>query len=214
MYERYQPAYQRVANEELPDTSDPPDGRFWKSGIAQGISTNPYEKRLAISGRRKPIVVGPRSISVVVDGEGHTLANAVRDVAWVHPGVEFVGYSLEHPVYRHVNLRVQTVEGGPVEVGAEQVLAESLELTQEVFKAMGEAMGGDVEKKWEKRRGKMEEKRREREEKARKREEAKEEKAAKWALMVEGKEPYDGGKLEFELLGKVTGGRGGGEKAK
>jgi hypothetical protein len=33
--------------------------------------------------RRKPIVVGPRSISVVVDGESHTLANTVRDFAWV-----------------------------------------------------------------------------------------------------------------------------------
>jgi len=82
-YERYQPSYQRIINEELPDTADPPDGRFWKAGVAQGVTTNPYEKRLAISGRRKPIVVGPHSISVVVDGEGHTLANAVRDVAWL-----------------------------------------------------------------------------------------------------------------------------------
>ena len=35
------------------------------------------------AGRRKPIVVGPHSISVVVDGEGHTLANVVRDTAWL-----------------------------------------------------------------------------------------------------------------------------------
>lgn len=82
-YERYQPAYHRVLNDEIPDTSDPPDGRFWTAGIAQGVSTNPYERRLAISGRRKPIVIGPQSIAVIVDGEGHTLANAVRDVAWL-----------------------------------------------------------------------------------------------------------------------------------
>ena len=83
LYERYQPAYQRIVNEEIPDTADPPDGRFWKAGVAQGVATNPYEQRLALSGRRKPIVIGPRSISVVVDGEGHTLANVVRDVSWL-----------------------------------------------------------------------------------------------------------------------------------
>lgn len=119
-YERYQPSFERVLNEELPDVSDPADGRFWKAGVAQGLTTNPYEKRLVISGevaasqrrrdaasraifascpssclsnqlvktplvaaRRKPIVLGPRTASVVVDGETHTLANAVRDVAWI-----------------------------------------------------------------------------------------------------------------------------------
>ena len=49
-YERYQVGYDRVLNEELPDTSDPADGRFWKAGVAQGVTTNPYQKRLAISG--------------------------------------------------------------------------------------------------------------------------------------------------------------------
>ena len=82
-YERYQPSFQRVANEELPDVSDPADGRFWAAGVAQGLTTNPYEQRLVVSGRRKPIVLGPRSISVIVDGESHSLANAVRDVAWL-----------------------------------------------------------------------------------------------------------------------------------
>lgn len=82
-YERYQPSLDRITRDEIPDTADPPDGRFWKAGVAQGVTTNPYEKRLAISGRRKPIVIGKRSINVVVDGEGHTLANVVRDVAWL-----------------------------------------------------------------------------------------------------------------------------------
>lgn len=59
------------------------DGRYWKAGVAQGISADPYEKRLVTSGRRKPIVVGPRTIAVVVDGESHTLGAAVSDVAWL-----------------------------------------------------------------------------------------------------------------------------------
>lgn len=38
---------------------------------------------LRLAGRRKPIVIGPNSIAVIVDGEGRTLANAVRDTAWL-----------------------------------------------------------------------------------------------------------------------------------
>ena len=49
-YERYQPGYGRVVNDELPDVSDPADGRFWKAGVAQGLTTHPYEKRLVVSG--------------------------------------------------------------------------------------------------------------------------------------------------------------------
>lgn len=160
MYERYQPGYGRVVNEELPDVSDPADGRFWKAGVAQGLTTHPYEKRLVVSARRKPIVVGPRSISVVVDGESHTLANTVRDFAWLHPAVEFSGYSCEHPVYRHVNLRVQTRKGavsaapaGAAEaapacgeqVSGEQALAETLLLVREVFGVIGKEMERDLE---------------------------------------------------------------------
>lgn len=51
--------------------------------MAQGVSANPYEKRLVTTARRKPIVLGPRSAAVIVDGESHTLAAAVTDVAWL-----------------------------------------------------------------------------------------------------------------------------------
>lgn len=54
------------------------------------------------------------------------------------PHTEFTGYSLEHPVYRHFNLRVQSKESSSV--GGEQVLAETLELTQKLFKGVGSAM--------------------------------------------------------------------------
>jgi DNA-directed RNA polymerase subunit L len=200
MYERYQPDYQRVVAEEIPDTADPPDGRFWKAGVAQGVGTNPYESRLAISGRRKPITVGPRSIAVVVDGEGHSLGNAVRDVAWLHPSVEFTGYSLEHPVYRHVNMRVQTVPGAAA--GAEQTLAETLELTQEMYKAMGDAMEADLEGEWPQRQVRLEKEREEAAAAARAAEAARAEKMARWLAMTEGNEPWDAA-LEVDLFGKV-----------
>ena len=145
MYDRYQPSYQRLVNDEIPDTAAPPDGRFWKSGVAQGVTTNPYERRMALSGHRKPIVIGPRSISVVVDGEGHTLANMVRDVAWAHPDVAFAGYSLEHPVYRHMNLRIQTVPNVEEEEKqsvsqAEKALVESLETSKSMVHSIGSCM--------------------------------------------------------------------------
>ena len=135
MYDRYQPSYQRIVNDEIPDTAAPPDGRFWAAGVAQGVSTNPYEKRMALSGHRKPIVIGPNGISVVVDGEGHTLANVLRDVAWNHPNVVFSGYSLEHPVYRHMNFRIQVDNGE-----AETCLVESLEATKKMCGGLGDKM--------------------------------------------------------------------------
>ncbi len=143
MHERYQPAYARVVGGELPDAADPPDGRFWAAGVAQGPTTNPYARRFAVAARRKPITAGPRSIAVVVDGETHTLANAVRDAAWLHPDVELAGYTIEHPVYRHVNLRVQARPGAGAGA-AERALAETLELTRELFGAAGAAMEAAV----------------------------------------------------------------------
>ncbi|KAI3428326.1 hypothetical protein D9Q98_006706 [Chlorella vulgaris] len=138
MYERYQPSFDRIVNDELPDASDPPDGRYWKSGVAQGVSANPYEKRLVTTARRKPIVLGPRSAAVIVDGESHTLAAAVTDVAWLHPATELAAYTTEHPVYRHVNMRMQTSKSSGV--SGEQALVDTLHLTQDIFTAIGEAM--------------------------------------------------------------------------
>lgn len=138
MYERYQPAFERILNEELPDASDPPDGRYWKAGVAQGISADPYHKRLVTSGRRKPVVVGLRSAAVIVDGESHTLGAAVTDVAWLHPHTELAAYTTEHPVYRHINMRMQTTASSGV--GGEQVLSEVLQLTRDIFDVVGEKM--------------------------------------------------------------------------
>ncbi|PSC69710.1 DNA-directed RNA polymerase I and III 14 KDA polypeptide [Micractinium conductrix] len=138
MYERYQPAYERILNEELPDASDPPDGRYWKSGVAQGVSASPYEKRMVTSGRRKPVVVGQRSAAVVVDAESHSLGAAVTDVAWLHPHTELAAYTTEHPVYRHINMRMQTTASSGV--GGEQALAEVLHMTQDIFGVVGDKM--------------------------------------------------------------------------
>lgn len=149
MYERYQPSCERVMNEELCDISDPADGRFWKAGLAQGVSTNPYEKRLVISARRKPIVIGPRTAAVVVDGEMHTLGNAYAEVGWLHPAMELAAYSIEHPVYRHVNLRAQTKASSGV--SGEQAMAETLELSQQLFGVVGEGMEAAM-REWERRR--------------------------------------------------------------
>ena len=50
-------------------------------GICES-SADLFSVRWLCAARRKPIVLGPNSISVVVDGETHTLANVVRDNAW------------------------------------------------------------------------------------------------------------------------------------
>jgi hypothetical protein len=123
-------------DEEIPDTAAPPDGRFWAAGVAQGVTTNPYEKRMALSGHRKPIVIGPNSISVVRGRGGpHVGKRGWRTWPWNHPHVVFSGYSLEHPVYRHMNLRLQVDNGE-----AETCLVESLQTTREVVGGLGSAM--------------------------------------------------------------------------
>lgn len=82
MHGRYQPAFARVQAGELPDRTDLPDGRFWVAGVAQGAVRDLYRRGAAGTGRRKPITAGPRTISAVIDGEGHTLGNAFVDAAW------------------------------------------------------------------------------------------------------------------------------------
>ncbi|GAB4821903.1 hypothetical protein N2152v2_008949 [Parachlorella kessleri] len=201
MYERYQVGYDRVLNEELPDTSDPADGRFWKAGVAQGVTTNPYQKRLAISGRRKPVVIGPNSISVIVDGEGRTLGNALRDAAWLHPAVRFAGCSLEHPAYRHVNLRVETWPASGV--GGEQALAESLELAQELFRACAQGMGqagGGVEPAAEGAEDADEQAAAQRL-RVQQGDERRRQLTERWLDMQRGAEPYDSA-VELELFGR------------
>jgi hypothetical protein len=59
------------------------------------------------------------------------------------PHVEFAGYTTEHPVYRHINLRVQTTESSGV--SGEAALAETLEVTKGIFDAALVAMDRDLE---------------------------------------------------------------------
>jgi len=54
------------------------------------------------------------------------------------PEVEFAGYSLEHPVYRHMNLRLQVKPGS--EKKSEQVLSDTLHTTKGVMASLGDAM--------------------------------------------------------------------------
>ena len=99
-------------------------------------------------------------------------------------------------MYRHVNLRVQTKATS--EVGGEQALAESLELTQELFRGVGDAMAAGMEA-WPERKAALEAAAAER----RQRETERAVKMARWIAMVQEKaEPWDR-ELEVELFGKV-----------
>lgn len=112
------------------------------------------------------------------------------------PHIQFAGYSLEHPVYRHVNLRVQTSPASGV--GGEQALAESLELTQKLFGEVGQALDAGMVA-WPARKAELE---KEAEEKKR-RDAERAAKMQRWVAMVQDKsEPWDED-LEVELFGKV-----------
>ena len=38
------------------------------------------------------------SIEIIIEGEGHTLSNLLRNVLFEDESVEFAGYSIDHPI--------------------------------------------------------------------------------------------------------------------
>lgn len=139
---RYQPGAERVSAGEVPSVTDPPDGRFWLAGVAQGAIADPYRDPGAGGGaaaaRRKPIVLGPRSASAVVDGETHTLGLIFKDFTAVHPDAELSAYSIEHFSYRHVELRAQARRGA--KASAEEIAVVALEDAKDIFGHLGDEM--------------------------------------------------------------------------
>jgi RNA-splicing ligase RtcB len=111
------------------------------------------------------------------------------------------GYSIEHPVYRHVNMRVQTAPGSGC--GGEQALSETLDLAQELFKAVGGAMEAQMAG-WPAKKAAADARLAAAAAAARAREAERAAKMARWVAMVQEKaEPWDRA-LEVELWGKVV----------
>ncbi|XP_062510916.1 DNA-directed RNA polymerases I and III subunit RPAC2-like [Corticium candelabrum] len=50
-------------------------------------------------------------MTFVLNGEDHTLGNALRHVIMKNPETEFCGYAVPHPSERKINLRIQGSEG-------------------------------------------------------------------------------------------------------
>jgi len=65
--------------------------------------------------------------SFQIDGEDHTLGNALRYIIMKNPDVEFCGYSIPHPSEAKMNLRIQTYDNVSVytvlEKGLEDLMA-------------------------------------------------------------------------------------------
>ncbi|CAG0885281.1 unnamed protein product [Darwinula stevensoni] len=47
----------------------------------------------------------------VIEGEDHTLGNALRWMIMKNPEVEFCGYTIPHPSEEKIHLRIQTLSG-------------------------------------------------------------------------------------------------------
>ncbi|KAH7074534.1 DNA-directed RNA polymerase [Paraphoma chrysanthemicola] len=75
--------------------------------------------------------------SFQIDGEDHTLGNALRYIIHKNPDVEFCGYSIPHPSEAKMNLRIQTYDGVNVytvlEKGLEDLMA-MCDVVEEKFK--------------------------------------------------------------------------------
>ena len=59
-----------------------------------------------------PSARGPESATYVLEGEDHTLGNALRYAIMRDEAVLFCGYSVPHPSEERLNLRVQVRPGG------------------------------------------------------------------------------------------------------
>ncbi|CAG8700944.1 2828_t:CDS:2, partial [Acaulospora morrowiae] len=55
-------------------------------------------------------VKDPTSVTFTINGEDHTLGNALRYTIMLNPEVEYCGYSIPHPSEDKLNIRVQTTE--------------------------------------------------------------------------------------------------------
>ena len=49
--------------------------------------------------------------TIVFNGEGHTLGNALRSIILRNPDVLFCGYTVPHPSENKMHLRIQTSKG-------------------------------------------------------------------------------------------------------
>ncbi|CAG8516475.1 8358_t:CDS:2 [Cetraspora pellucida] len=58
----------------------------------------------------KGIVKDPTSLTFSINGEDHTLGNALRYVITLNPEVEYCGYSIPHPSEDKLNIRIQTTD--------------------------------------------------------------------------------------------------------
>ncbi|KAL5119091.1 RNA polymerase subunit AC19 [Pleosporales sp. CAS-2024a] len=75
--------------------------------------------------------------SFQIDGEDHTLGNALRYIIHKNPDVEFCGYSIPHPSEAKMNLRIQTYDGVSVYTVLEKGLADLMamcDVVEEKFK--------------------------------------------------------------------------------
>eukprot|EP00887_Chlorella_sp_A99_P002613 scaffold6.g2613.t1 len=85
-----------------------------------------------------------RSILLAIDGENHTLGNALRDVMWAHPHIQLASYTQEHPTSTDILLRCQTSG----DISAEQGVVEALHMAKAMLAQMGDSMAAAHEE-WE-----------------------------------------------------------------
>uniref|UniRef100_A0AC35G3J2 DNA-directed RNA polymerase I subunit D n=1 Tax=Panagrolaimus sp. PS1159 TaxID=55785 RepID=A0AC35G3J2_9BILA len=73
-------------------------------------------------------------LSLLVQGEDHTLGNALSHTLSDMDGVEFAGYNVPHPLEDAIMIRIQTKPG----YNAGKVLLQALDILETIFQSIGE----------------------------------------------------------------------------
>lgn len=77
--------------------------------------------------------------SFQIDGEDHTLGNALRYLIMKNPEVEFCGYSIPHPSEDKMNIRIQTYDNASAETVLDKGLQDLMDMCDTIETKFREA---------------------------------------------------------------------------
>ncbi|KKY21973.1 putative dna-directed rna polymerase i and iii 14 kda polypeptide [Phaeomoniella chlamydospora] len=84
---------------------------------------------------------------VIIEGEDHTLGNALRYIVMKNPKVEFCGYTIPHPSEPYMNIRIQTFDDYSAYEALDKGLSDLMEACDVVTEKFTEARDGFEEQK-------------------------------------------------------------------
>uniref|UniRef100_A0AC34PYK5 DNA-directed RNA polymerase RBP11-like dimerisation domain-containing protein n=2 Tax=Panagrolaimus sp. JU765 TaxID=591449 RepID=A0AC34PYK5_9BILA len=104
------------------------------------MSTKSFEGRLEILDKEQ-FYKDPTMLSLLIQGEDHTLGNAMSHALNDMEGVEFAGYNVPHPLEDAIMFRVQTKKG----YNAMKVMLQAIDMLECTFESVNTKFSESLE---------------------------------------------------------------------